>query len=134
MGKKNGLISMLTFHLFQDFAMEYDSYLIAKNYFDLKEYDRAAHFISSCTSPQVYFLYMYSRYLSAQKKKLDDSADAHGQFLDTLIHPYAVPNINAPRPICPTHTQGVKLHTIFGLPTGNNPPKLAFPSIYRLSS
>ena len=51
---------------------------MAKNYFDLKEYDRAAHFLHACTSPKVYFLYMYSRYLSGQKKKLDDSADAHG--------------------------------------------------------
>ena len=58
--------------------MEYDSYIMAKNYFDLKEYDRAAHFLHACTSPKVYFLYMYSRYLSGQKKKLDDSADAYG--------------------------------------------------------
>ncbi len=52
---------------------------MAKNYFDLGEYDRAAHFLESSRSPEVYFLYMYSRYLSGEKKRLDDSADAHGK-------------------------------------------------------
>ena len=57
---------------------------MAKSYMDLQEYDRAAHFLQPCTSDRGYFLYMYSRYLSGQKKRLDDSADAHGRIQTTL--------------------------------------------------
>lgn len=40
-----------------------DAYTLAKAYFDVKEYDRAAHFLHGCSSKKAYFLYMYSRYL-----------------------------------------------------------------------
>ena len=40
-----------------------DAYTLAKAYFDVKEYDRAAHFLHDCNSKKAYFLYMYSRYL-----------------------------------------------------------------------
>lgn len=40
-----------------------DAYTLAKAYFDVKEYDRAAHFLHGCNSKKAYFLYMYSRYL-----------------------------------------------------------------------
>ncbi|CAD6216188.1 GSCOCG00004406001-RA-CDS [Cotesia congregata] len=56
-------------------SLEEDTYILAKSYFDLKEYDRAAHFIKSGTSPKSKFLYFYSRYLSTEKKKMDDMTD-----------------------------------------------------------
>jgi O-antigen ligase len=40
-----------------------DAYTLAKAYFDVKEYDRAAHFLHGCNSKKAYFLFMYSRYL-----------------------------------------------------------------------
>lgn len=47
----------------QEDACDLDAYTLAKSYFDLKEYDRAAYFLRNCKSPKAYFLYMYSRYL-----------------------------------------------------------------------
>ncbi|OWK11907.1 CDC23 [Cervus elaphus hippelaphus] len=44
-------------------AQDMDAYTLAKAYFDVKEYDRAAHFLHGCNSKKAYFLYMYSRYL-----------------------------------------------------------------------
>lgn len=49
--------------LFQDDAQDFDALCLAKSYFDLKEYDRAAYFLRGCRSKKAYFLYMYSRYL-----------------------------------------------------------------------
>ncbi|KOC68110.1 Cell division cycle protein 23 like protein [Habropoda laboriosa] len=55
-----------------DTSEEEDTYILAKTYFDLKEYDRAAYFTEQCKTPKVRFLYLYSRYLSGEKKKIDD--------------------------------------------------------------
>lgn len=52
-----------------------DIYNLAKTYFDLKEYDRAAYFTMECMSPKIRFLHLYSRYLSGEKKKIDDMTD-----------------------------------------------------------
>lgn len=56
-------------------CQEEDTYTLAKTYFDLKEYDRAAYFTKDCTNPKVRFLHLYSRYLSGEKKKVDDMTD-----------------------------------------------------------
>lgn len=47
----------------QEDAQDLDALTLAKSYFDLKEYDRAAYFLKGCCSQKAYFLYMYSRYL-----------------------------------------------------------------------
>nr|XP_032806261.1 cell division cycle protein 23 homolog [Petromyzon marinus] len=57
---------------------DFDVYTVAKAYFDLKEFDRAAHSLKDCRSPKAYFLQMYSRYLAGEKKKEDESLDSHG--------------------------------------------------------
>ncbi|KAM9288410.1 cell division cycle protein 23 homolog isoform 3-T3 [Morus bassanus] len=59
-------------------ARDLDAYTLAKSYFDLKEYDRAAYFLRGCKSQKAYFLYMYSRYLSGEKKKDDETVDSLG--------------------------------------------------------
>jgi anaphase-promoting complex subunit 8 len=46
-----------------------DAYTLAKAYFDVKEYDRAAHFLHGCNSKKAYFLFMYSRYLEYINRK-----------------------------------------------------------------
>lgn len=56
---------------------EVEEVLLAKSYFDLKEYDRAAHFVKDCVSPKARFLYFYSRYLSIEKKKIDNMTDTN---------------------------------------------------------
>jgi anaphase-promoting complex subunit 8 len=55
---------------------EYDDYCIAKSYFDCREYDRAAFFTRSCTSPVPKFLNLYSMYMAKEKKRLDNSPDS----------------------------------------------------------
>lgn len=59
-------------------AQDLDALTLAKSYFDLKEYDRAAYFLKGCCSQKAYFLYMYSRYLSGEKKKDDETVDNLG--------------------------------------------------------
>ena len=59
----------------QEDARDLDAYTLAKSYFDLKEYDRAAYFLRGCKSQKAYFLYMYSRYLVRQKEKLPFSTE-----------------------------------------------------------
>ena len=58
-----------------DLDDEADAYLMAKSYFDLSEYDRAAFFTKDCQNPKTVFLHFYSRYLSAEKKYLDDMTE-----------------------------------------------------------
>lgn len=56
---------------------EYDIYIVAKSYFDLKEYDRCSHYTRDCVNPLSRFLHLYSRYLSIEKKKLDNMTDSN---------------------------------------------------------
>ncbi|XDV39145.1 hypothetical protein PO909_008425 [Leuciscus waleckii] len=65
--------------LTEEDAQDLDAFCLAKSYFDLKEYDRAAYFLRGCRSQKAYFLYMYSRYLSGEKKKDDETVDSLGQ-------------------------------------------------------
>ncbi|XP_014247911.1 cell division cycle protein 23 homolog [Cimex lectularius] len=51
---------------------EYDNYILAKSYFDLKEYDRCAFYSSNCNSPCIKFLHINSKYLSLERKKIDN--------------------------------------------------------------
>lgn len=61
-----------------DFA-DYDRYTLAKSYFDLQEYDRAAHFTKSCKSPKAYFIHVYARYLAEEKRRVDNAVDAYSK-------------------------------------------------------
>jgi anaphase-promoting complex subunit 8 len=54
---------------------EYEAYLIAKSYFDLKEYDRCAYFTENCVTAKARFIHLYAKYLSIEKKKLDTMTD-----------------------------------------------------------
>lgn len=54
---------------------EMDSYDLARGYFDLREYDRAAHTVRNVQSPVPKFLYFYSMYMSKEKKRLDNMTD-----------------------------------------------------------
>lgn len=65
----------LTTDIKPEICEEEDIYVLAKTYFDLKEYDRTAYFTKDCTTLKVRFLHLYSRYLSGEKKKIDDMTD-----------------------------------------------------------
>ncbi|CAB4059246.1 APC8 [Lepeophtheirus salmonis] len=54
---------------------DYETYVMAKSYFDLKEYDRVSHFTKDSKSSKTRFLHYYSRYLSGEKKRLDNSLE-----------------------------------------------------------
>lgn len=54
---------------------ETDVYLMAKSYFDLKEYDRCSYFTKNCTKPKAQFLHYYAIYHSIEKKRLDTMTD-----------------------------------------------------------
>lgn len=45
------------------YTAEYDTYLMAKTFFDLKEYDRCAAILEKCESNKSRFLRLYSKYL-----------------------------------------------------------------------
>uniref|UniRef100_A0A182X797 Cyclosome subunit 8 n=1 Tax=Anopheles quadriannulatus TaxID=34691 RepID=A0A182X797_ANOQN len=57
-------------------ASEYDSYLLAKSYFLVREYDRSAYFTRNCLSPVPKFLHLYATYMSKEKKRLDNMTDS----------------------------------------------------------
>lgn len=54
---------------------EIETYILAKSYFDLKEYDRCAYFTQNCTCPRARFLHLYATYLSGEKKKHDNMTE-----------------------------------------------------------
>lgn len=54
---------------------EQDDYFLAKSYYDIREYDRAAYFTRSCESKVPTFLHLYSTYMSKEKKRLDNLTD-----------------------------------------------------------
>uniref|UniRef100_A0A1Q3F4J0 Putative dna-binding cell division cycle control protein n=1 Tax=Culex tarsalis TaxID=7177 RepID=A0A1Q3F4J0_CULTA len=56
-------------------AEEYDDYVLAKSYLDVREYDRCAHFTRNCASAVPKFLHMYASYMSKEKKRLDNMSD-----------------------------------------------------------
>ncbi|XP_036327732.1 cell division cycle protein 23 homolog [Rhagoletis pomonella] len=54
---------------------EYDNYFLAKSYFDVREYDRAAYFVRNCESSVPRFLHLYATYMSREKRRLDSTTD-----------------------------------------------------------
>lgn len=54
---------------------EYDSYYLAKSYYDCREYDRSAFFTQNCTSRVPHFLHLYASYMAKEKKRLDNMTD-----------------------------------------------------------
>lgn len=52
-------------------------YLMAKSYFDLREYDRCAFFSQDSSSLKVKFLHFYSKYLAGEKRAIDNQTDSN---------------------------------------------------------
>ncbi|TDG46546.1 hypothetical protein AWZ03_006984 [Drosophila navojoa] len=54
---------------------EYSDYFLAKSYYDVREYDRAAHAVRNCESSVPRFLHLYSTYMAREKRRLDSTTD-----------------------------------------------------------
>lgn len=50
-------------------------YMLAKTYYDLREFQRAAHVLRDCESDAAVFLRCYCRYLAGEERKEDESHD-----------------------------------------------------------
>lgn len=59
--------------LFDDCPGEHPPFLLARSYFDCKEFDRAAHALRDCSSGPALFLKLYLRYVSIDKKHSEES-------------------------------------------------------------
>ncbi|KAF9111779.1 anaphase-promoting complex component apc8 [Mortierella sp. AM989] len=57
---------------------EFDTYLMAKTFFDLKEYDRCASVLEGCASNKSRFLRLYSKYLVGEKRREQDTREVLG--------------------------------------------------------
>ncbi|XP_050301809.1 cell division cycle protein 23 homolog [Anthonomus grandis grandis] len=60
-----------------DCGDEHARFLMAKSYFNLKEYDRCAYFLKDCVTPKPRFLYFFAKYYAIEKKKLDSMTDTN---------------------------------------------------------
>ncbi|XP_055839379.1 cell division cycle protein 23 homolog isoform X3 [Episyrphus balteatus] len=55
--------------------IDYNNFYLAKSYFDLREYERAAYFTRDCESRVPKFLHYYSTYMSKQKRQQESVTD-----------------------------------------------------------
>ncbi|KAG0018799.1 anaphase-promoting complex component apc8 [Entomortierella chlamydospora] len=57
---------------------EFDTYLMAKTFFDLKEFDRCASILEGCTGHKSRFLRLYSKYLVGEKRREQETHEVLG--------------------------------------------------------
>ncbi|KAK9104736.1 hypothetical protein Scep_021580 [Stephania cephalantha] len=62
----------------EDDSADSDFYLLAKAYFDCKEYRRAAHVLRDQTGKNAFFLRCYALYLAGEKRKEEESIELEG--------------------------------------------------------
>lgn len=55
---------------------ERDNYELAKCYFDLREFDRAAYFVRNAESAVPKFLHYYATYMAKEKRRLENTTDS----------------------------------------------------------
>ncbi|XP_078434923.1 anaphase-promoting complex subunit 8 [Wolffia australiana] len=65
-------------YITQDEIDDGDYYLLAKSYFDCKEYRRAAHVLRTQTSKKSIFLRCYALYLAGEKRKEEETIELEG--------------------------------------------------------
>lgn len=58
---------------------EEDKLLLARTYFDCKEFDRCAHILKKCNGPDAVFLRLYSMFISGEKKREEETEGVLGQ-------------------------------------------------------
>lgn len=60
-------------------VQEQDKIVLAKMYFDCKEFDRVAHLLKDCSSSKAVFLKLYSLYLGGEKKLQEEYHEILGE-------------------------------------------------------
>ncbi|KAG0375113.1 Anaphase-promoting complex subunit 23 [Mortierella sp. AD032] len=60
------------------YTAQYDTYLMAKTFFDVKEYDRCSSILERCESNKSRFLRLYSKYLVGEKRREQDTREVLG--------------------------------------------------------
>ncbi|KAL6339267.1 hypothetical protein AAG906_024418 [Vitis piasezkii] len=73
-----GVSSVSTPMLEEDEAIDGDFYLLAKSYFDCREYRRAAHVLRDQTGKKAVFLRCYALYLAGEKRKEEEMIELEG--------------------------------------------------------
>ncbi|KAJ9670993.1 hypothetical protein PVL29_027126 [Vitis rotundifolia] len=73
-----GVSSVSTPVLEEDEAIDGDFYLLAKSYFDCREYRRAAHVLRDQTGKKAVFLRCYALYLAGEKRKEEEMIELEG--------------------------------------------------------
>lgn len=53
----------------EEFQKDFYAYTLAKTYFDMKEFERAAHVSKNCQSSKGYFIHLYSLYMVSSSSK-----------------------------------------------------------------
>lgn len=54
-------------------AAELPNFLLAKSYFDVREYDRSSAALANCRSVKSRFLHLYARYIAGEKRRDEES-------------------------------------------------------------
>lgn len=54
-------------------AAELPQFLLAKSYFDVREYDRSSAVLANCRSVKSRFLHLYARYIAGEKRRDEES-------------------------------------------------------------
>jgi anaphase-promoting complex subunit 8 len=67
---------------------EEEMFLLAKAYFDLKEYRRCAHALRTVAGPKALFLRCYSQYLAGEKRKAEEVVELAGMNAGRGAHSY----------------------------------------------
>jgi anaphase-promoting complex subunit 8 len=52
---------------------EFSTYLLAKAYFDCREYDRASFVLADCKSAKARFLHLYARFIAGERRRDEES-------------------------------------------------------------
>lgn len=64
--------------VFQETEIEQDRYMLAKAYFDTREYRRAAFMLRETPGKKAFFLRCYSLYLAGEKRKEEEAIELEG--------------------------------------------------------
>ncbi|KAF8253130.1 TPR-like protein, partial [Wilcoxina mikolae CBS 423.85] len=54
-------------------ASEFSTFLLAKSYFDVREFDRSSHVLEKCRSSKSRFIHLYAKFLAGEKRKEEGS-------------------------------------------------------------
>lgn len=66
-------------------SREFDLFLLAKSYFDMKEHLRVARLLESATHPKLIFLRLYSKFLAIERENTDEKQIGSNKLLSKQL-------------------------------------------------